>query len=200
MKTQTLQNRQKSFTFLLDMNLLFEQFIGKVLEEICTKNALRLHYQHKNSSILWNKSTGKPYRSVIPDFLIEKDRPAEGRSYTSAATGLPVDAKYKLYDNQKVSNADIYQTFLYAFAFNSERPGSSNQAHHAQALLLYPSGYNPQKPFTVAVRTGKGFTLGEIQVLGISVPELLAEIKSGKRSRPVSDSLLEQLNLILSIS
>ena len=36
---------------------------------------------------------------------------------------MPIDIKYKLYDIKKVSTADVYQTFLYAYALS--RPAAS---------------------------------------------------------------------------
>lgn len=159
-----------SFAFLLDMNLLFEQFIWKVLEFIALHQGLRVRYQLKNFTILWNPATNQPYSSIIPDFLI--DAPGQ-----NPPTGyLPVDAKYKLYDTKKVSNADLYQTFLYAFAYHPNPP--QNQLPHA--LLLYPTSNKSPAPSTVAIRTITTATVGSIRILGLNIPALLDEIKVGK--------------------
>jgi len=98
------------------MNRLFEQFLWRVLNTLCSRNNLRVRYQLKNRSVLWNGLKNKPYSNIIPDFLV--DLPSASSEMKSC---LPVDAKYKLYDELKVGNADIYQCFLYAFAYEQSQ-------------------------------------------------------------------------------
>lgn len=168
--------RTDCFSFLLDMNLLFEQFIGKYLDIICSRHALKLKSQARTRSIIW--SGQKSYRDVIPDYLIE---PVSQPSLTGV---LPVDAKYKLYQDKKVSNDDIYQTFLYAFAFNWQVEATTVR----QALLIYPVARKNPGIENIEVRSVSGNSLGIIRVIGVYLPDLIAELKSGK--------LLDQSNLI----
>jgi 5-methylcytosine-specific restriction enzyme subunit McrC len=159
--------RTNCFSFLLDMNLLFEQFIGKVLARVCSREGLKLQSQARNRSIIW--AGQKPYRDVIPDFLVEE---------TANKNSLPIDAKYKLYQDKKVSNADIYQTFLYAFAFNWQADATTIR----RALLIHPVARKELGVNTIEVRSLAGITLGIIRVLGVYLPDLIEELKYGKFS------------------
>ena len=59
-----------------------------------------------------NASTGQPYARVVPDILVE-------RSAADTTARLAIDAKYKLYDERKLSSSDVYQSFLYAYAYGA---------------------------------------------------------------------------------
>lgn len=155
----------RGFAFLLDMNALFERFIWRVLERLATPRGLRLRYQRKDRSILWNAGADRPYGSVIPDLLL--DRPG-----TSGM--LAIDAKYKTYDAKKLSNDDLYQTFLYAFAYGQRTATSS-----PQALLLYPAAGPTPSETVVAIRDSASQTLGRIHALGLHIPSLLREVRDG---------------------
>ncbi len=156
----------ESFVFLIDMNLLFEQFLWRVLNTLCTRENLRVRYQLKNRSVLWNGLKNKPYSSIIPDFLI--DNPSD-RSETQGY--LPIDAKYKRYDELKVGNADIYQCFLYAFAY--EQPHSRG---FPRALLLYPATKDEISEQVVEIRNMSSKTLGTVYAMSVPIPSLLQEV------------------------
>lgn len=153
------------FAFLLDMNTLFERFIWLVLERLAAPRGLRVRYQRQDRSILWDAGANRPYGSVIPDLLL--DRPG------SAGT-LAIDAKYKAYEAKKLSNDDLYQTFLYAFAY-----GQRANASPPQALLLYPAAGQTPRETVVAIRDRATQTLGSIHALGLHIPSLLREVREG---------------------
>jgi 5-methylcytosine-specific restriction endonuclease McrBC regulatory subunit McrC len=105
---------QQCFAFLLDMNRLFQAFTVRWLGQVFAGSELRVKPERRDRTILWNAAPGRPYAWVIPDLLIERT----GQS----GTYLPVDAKYKLYDQRSIATGDIYQTLLYAYAYGEKHP------------------------------------------------------------------------------
>lgn len=152
------------FAFLIDMNLLFERFILHLLQVALDLQQVKILYQHRERSILWDTQYNRPYRKVIPDFLVAQLGEEDAR--------LPIDAKYKLYDESKVQPADIYQMFLYAYAF-------SNPVYTPQAVLIFPSERSEGFSHCLEVRSLTGDPKASICVLGIHIPTFLAELKSG---------------------
>jgi len=110
--------------FLLDMNPLFEQFATRLVQSALVSDSIDVVPQRRTSSIIINEATGHTYSRVIPDMLL-----------TVAGTHrrLPVDAKYKLYDNRTIDPADIYQVFMYAYAFQSV------EVPIPAAMIVYPA-------------------------------------------------------------
>ena len=164
-----------SFAFLLDMNLLFQQFIERYLEWTLRGSGLRLHAQRRDRSILYDLTRSQPYATVIPDLLLEN--PATGAH-------LPIDAKYKCYDDGKVSNADIYQAFLYAYAYQGgeERP---------RALLIYPSKQPSALRTDLQVRNSMQRVGAEVQVVGVNIGEALESIKSPEKASTFSNTIFQ---------
>jgi 5-methylcytosine-specific restriction enzyme subunit McrC len=113
-----------AFAFLIDMDPLFESFVCRLVETALRDVRITVHRQASSSSILIDATTGRSYKSVRPDLLLVDPK---------AGATLPIDCKYKLYDRRRIDPGDIYQTFLYAYAY---------RVHHAvlpSALILYPS-------------------------------------------------------------
>jgi 5-methylcytosine-specific restriction enzyme subunit McrC len=153
---------QQCFAFLLDMNRLFEDFIARWLKQSLPQQ-YRIRPQHRDRSILWSVELSRPYASVIPDLLIERvDHP--GRF-------LPVDAKYKLYDQRSIGTGDIYQTFLYAFAYGETHSSLPT------ALLLYPASVSESASQRLHVRRQGGATSAELQAIAVHIPTALAEAR-----------------------
>ena len=168
------------FAFMLDMNLLFEQFVWRVLERLCSTTVGKVKYQSKNKSILWDVVNHRTYRQIIPDLLVEK-------AFNETHTAIPVDAKYKRYDQGKISNSDLYQMFLYAFAYAP----TNEPAHLPKALLVYPSSNStPKTPVIVEVCGQAGQAHARICALGLHIPSLLDELQN--RKEPGFSSLLIQ--------
>lgn len=118
-------NRTPSFAFLLDMNILFEQFLHKYLVQVLSKSDLTVAYQRHDRSIIWDIFRNRSYSQVIPDFLV---------SSSNSSKRLAIDAKYKIYDDRKVDPGDIAQIFLYAYAYD--------HSLQPMALLIYPTEKN----------------------------------------------------------
>lgn len=163
----------RSFAFLLDMNVLFERFVSRLLEKILPTRDYRVDDQRSASFVIWDVRRQETYTRVIPDVMVQH-RPS-GRS-------LAIDAKYKLYDERKIDSGDVYQTFLYAYAL-----GSRVEGRLPVSCLLYPAS----KPETVRtrlrVRTLEAREGAEIIAVGLPIPELLKELASGEG--PVTSAL-----------
>ena len=120
-----------SFAFLIDMNDVFESFVTAAIREAFTGERWSVSSQRRETSVIRNRTTGKRYASIIPDLVL-----SDGR------VQVPFDCKYKLYGEggQRISSADVYQTFLYAFAF----AGASSNG--AKAGIIFPSRETTTSP------------------------------------------------------
>ena len=156
----------RCFAFLIDMNRLFEDFITRWLTQLLAGYGHRVVAQRQDRTVVWDAALGKPYSHVRPDLLIEaKSRP--GRF-------LPVDAKYKLYDEQGIAPADIYQSFLYAFAYSQ-----STRPPMPASLLMYPASTETSERIHLHVRRSRGPTEAELLAVGVPVAATLAEAVDG---------------------
>jgi len=153
--------RTRSFAFLINMNLLFERFVGAVLRRLLREKAV-VHEQRRDRSIIWDADAGRRYATIIPDIVIEPVDPTRRR--------VAVDAKYKLYDERNADVGDVMQTFLYAYAYSTEsvRPRSA---------ILYPAGDVPVEPRRLQVRSTAGVVGAEIDLIPLPVDRLIAEMK-----------------------
>jgi len=151
--------------FLLDMNVLFERFIAQALEDSASGTPFRVERQSSTGSIIVDAVTGRTYTRVRPDVLVR---------HGEREQAYPVDTKYKLYDERHVAPEDVYQAFLYAFAFH---PGHGPR----QASLVYPSDRSEVNQ-RLAVR-GSGVTQATIRGVRVNLSELVARAAVG----PVAD-------------
>jgi len=119
----------RSFAFLLDMNVLFEQFVTRFLEDSFAGSTVRVLAQRRDRSLILNEATWRPYAAVIPDVLLERNDDGVRRR-------VPVDAKYKLYDERKIDPADVYQVFFYAYAY-AHKP--EIDPDRTSAFIVYPA-------------------------------------------------------------
>jgi 5-methylcytosine-specific restriction enzyme subunit McrC len=152
-----------SFAFLLDMNQLFEDFVTRLAVDAFAGSDIRIHAQRRDRSIVLNEATNRPYAAIIPDLLLETRRPP-------FEVRLPVDAKYKLYDQRKLQESDVYQTFLYAFAY-----AVSGTRHPARAVILYPRS-GEGSDVALRVMTHVGTQSARIQAFGLDIPAALEAI------------------------
>src|SRR5439155_26128658 len=105
-----------------------------------------------------------PYAAVIPDVLLERTANRTQR--------IPVDAKYKLYDDRKIEQGDIYQTFFYAWAY-----GDPDDIADAPAFILYP-GDGRSTGTHLTARQSWGSRGASIRAIPVDVPALLSSIRS----------------------
>ena len=115
---------------------------------------------------------------MVPDLLIEAIDP-------TVAARVAVDAKYKLYDERKLNSGDVYQGFLYAYAFG----GAGGQVIPA-ALLLYPSSTRSSQAVRLRVRNaGRHPPMLRSLPSGLFDSEALSEVTHGIRG-PVAQAII----------
>lgn len=110
-------------------------FVFRLVDTLVAKADVRVHYQRADRSIILNASTGQPYARVVPDILVERRADATIR--------IAIDAKYKLYDERRLSSGDVYQSFLYAYAY-----GDTSGQTLPTALVVYLSSVGGTKSST----------------------------------------------------
>jgi 5-methylcytosine-specific restriction enzyme subunit McrC len=101
----------------------------------------------------------------VPDILLEF-RDAAGRRR------VPIDAKYKLYDEGKLDPADVYQTFFYAYAY--ARP-VDRELDQVRAYILYPAT-GGRAGTHLLVRDDDGGTSARIIALPVDIEAALAVV------------------------
>ena len=123
--------KTESFAFLLDMNKVFESFATKLITEAFRGSRWQVMPQRHVHSVIRDRRTGKRYSSIIPD-LVLSDRDEQ----------VAFDCKYKLYGEnaRKISSADIYQVFLYAYAL------STGEGSQSRAGIIYPATETTTSP------------------------------------------------------
>lgn len=144
------------------MNLLFERLVHRVVSRCLDGDQARVEYQRSERSIVWDVPRHSAYRRVIPDLVVESRQ-------TSAR--LPIDAKYKLYDSRRVDPADVYQLFLYAFAFAREN-------HPKVAVLIHPSEVVEGTNGHLRVQARGLGDQADLHVIGLHTPTFLKELRS----------------------
>lgn len=160
-----------SFAFLLDMNLLFERFVTRLLEDAFAGTVVRVRAQFRDRSLIVEEPFGRRYAAVIPDIVLEwHDEHGRRR--------LPIDAKYKLYDERKVDAADVYQTFFYAYAYARSR---DHERDDVRAFILYPATASGTG-IRLRIQSEAGVTSARIRSLGIHVNAALDAVAAGGTS------------------
>lgn len=160
----------RSFVFLLDMNRLFEEFVTKLLVDAFRGTDVQVRAQPRDRSLLRDELTGRPYAAVIPDVLLER-RDESGRRR------VPVDAKYKLYDERKLEPADVYQTFFYAYAY--ARPAHLDSVN-ARAFIVYPASH-ASAGRRIRVQDAMGVSTASIHAIPLDVPAALEAVAQRHR-------------------
>ncbi len=162
-----------SFAFLVDMNVLFETFMARLVAEALTGTRWRVTAQRRYGSVI-RRTTGQPYASIVPDLVL-----SDGHHQ------VPFDCKYKLYGlDRKISTADVYQSFLYAQSL------SAGDVSPARAGVIYPAATTGLAPeLTISRVDGRamaGVTGVAIDLLGVQQacddpvawPEALARVRA----------------------
>jgi 5-methylcytosine-specific restriction enzyme subunit McrC len=155
----------RCFSFLIDMNTLFERFIYLVVDRLLGQFGFHSRYQAADRSIIVNDLSQSPYARVIPDIIVRQNDRSGAR--------LAIDAKYKLYDTKRVGSSDIYQAFIYAYAYGGN-PGQS-----PQTLLIYPATQTGSQLDRLRVCTAGGLADATVTVLGLHIPSVLDEMRKG---------------------
>lgn len=167
-----------SQAFFLDMNTLFEDFVTRLTVRALTPYGITVHPQRRHRGILVHEHTATTHSEVIPDLLLTT-------GHGPTALRHPVDAKYKLYADRKLSTPDLYQAFLYAHALASE----PDPPDPPRCTILYPGPPNTP-PRTVVVRTSTGRPTARVTALPLNVPAILGHLAAGHEQtalRPIAE-------------
>jgi len=139
--------------FLLDMNLLFERFLKKYF-----KSKLSPGVKVEAQKSLKNKfRSDKLSYNLIPDYQFFE----EGKLVRIA------DAKYKNYEQKKVSVSDLYQLTAYALA---------NKGKINQVYLFYPGSKIESKTFSLN-NLARDIKV-EIIAQGLNIERILDDIEN----------------------
>ncbi|NUK51974.1 hypothetical protein HRW14_17195 [Streptomyces lunaelactis] len=157
--------------FLLDMNVLFEDFVTCLTGKAVAPLGVTVRAQSRHRGILVHEDTATTHSEVCPDLMLTV-------GHGPTAWRRPLDVKYKLYADRKLSAPDLYQAFLYSHALSADpRPDTT-----AECLLVYP-GPRDTPPRTVAVRTAAGRLTSRITAHALDVPEVLEALMANREAR-----------------
>lgn len=147
-------------SFMIDMNAIFERFVTKLVVNSLAGTALQARAQQTVRAVIVDEESGQTYSTIRPDIIVEDS--ASGRS-------VPIDVKYKLYDSaKKVSTADIYQMFVYAYSVGAREDS-------ARAALIYPALASISGP-ALHIKPLAAATPARIRGVGIDVAAALEAV------------------------
>jgi 5-methylcytosine-specific restriction enzyme subunit McrC len=109
------------FTLLIDMNLLFERFVARLIENYLP-SGWSLKAQYVKSDAI-TREDGGSYREIRPDLLL----------VAPDGSKRIIDTKYKLYNRVRIETADLFQLAFYAQAFLAK-----DEKGFYRACLIYP--------------------------------------------------------------
>jgi 5-methylcytosine-specific restriction enzyme subunit McrC len=119
---RSAQGNRGTYAVVWDMNVLFEEYVGRLTRTALGAKGFRVDLQAGASAYLAQEATTKQKAFLLkPDILVRLDR----------RTLVVADTKWKRLDphqaNLGVSEADVYQVLAYAHRYETDR-----------AVLVYP--------------------------------------------------------------
>jgi len=164
-------------SFLLNMNSLFEEFVSKVFSDALAGSDLIIAPKQRLREAIVHADTRTTHSPIVPDIVLAKWSPTG-----SPEPRLPIDCKYKLYDERSLSTADIYQMFTYALALSA--PG-----YEPRAGIVYP-GLRTAVTTRLDVTPRTGPARARITGVSLQVPDALDQIRLGSA---LPSELVEQI-------
>lgn len=161
----------QGFAFLLDMNPLFEKFIEVVIRYILRNEPIAVQAQLTSTGHIWDAEHSQTYKRLRPDLLLTN----------SDHISLAIDAKYKRYDAKKLHESDIYQTFLYTYAFRS-----ADVDMLPSALIVYPADMPSNGTTRLHIRDSRGAVQARLHAFGVDIPSILDELFDAKAQKSTS--------------
>ena len=156
--------------FLLDMNRLFEDFVTRLAGRAFAPLGITVRAQSRHGGVLVHEESAVTHTEIRPDLLLTA-------GHGPTAWRRPLDVKYKLYSDRKLSPSDLYQAFLYSRALSADAGADAAP----QCLVVYPSeGRVP--PRTVAVRTAGGHLAARITAHALDMPVVLGALAAGREA------------------
>jgi len=159
----------RCYAFMVDMAVYFERFVRRWLEGCLKGTDYRLAKQRSNARVISDLRNKNRRYQIIPDAIIQS------KGYPKAM--LPLDAKYKQYDqeNRKVDQGDIYQTFLYALTLE--------QGHLEKpvAIIVYPKSTDATDGISILEISRQDNPIARVYVYGV---EISKAIKCARDKQP----------------
>lgn len=171
----------RGFAFLLDMNPLFEKFVEVLVRHVLQHELIEIQAQLTTTGHIWDAERNQTYKRLRPDLLLT----------TVNNLSLVIDAKYKRYDAKKLHEGDIYQTFLYTYAFRN-----AEAVTLPSALILYPADLPSTSVTRLHVRNSRDVVQARLHAFGIDIPPLLDDLFHGTEqvSGTVQDAIRQLLH------
>ena len=149
---------RSTYAVVWDMNVLFEEYVGRICQDVFEPKGFRVDLQEGGSAHLAEEATSKRRAFFLkPDILLRKGRNPR----------VVADTKWKRLDPKKadlgVSGADVYQVLAYAHRYGTE-----------SAVLVYPHHAavgipGPQRDFIIQ---GRGAEQVHVRVITVDLARL----------------------------
>jgi len=171
-------NRKSCYSFLFDMNYMFEQFVSRLFKEYYSKN-YKINSQKNISDAIITQNNSN-YRKIKPDLIIENKN-----NFKKSI----IDAKNKNYGDNKILNSDIYQLSFYGMYF------SDYYKDEISLALIHPKYKNDDRSFTkININSyNKNGATFSINIIPLEINNLLDLIKENEKNKITS--ILESFNL-----
>ncbi len=161
-----------TFALLWDMNVLFEEYVGRLAQEVLATDELDVALQHASTYLAREPMTDRNAFLLRPDLLVRRQQ----RPWVVA------DTKWKRLDarqmNLGISEADVYQVLAYAHRLETD-----------QAVLIYP--HHPavgrpglRKEFVVEIREPRQVRLRIVTLDLARISEVPDQLQHGLLFNP----------------
>jgi len=153
--------KQKSYSFMFDMNRLFEEFIAEFIKQDKVLETTEYH-----DSIFTAQASSKYLDESLKAFQMKPDILI---SNSDKVSQLIIDTKYKILEEtndkkQGVSQADAYQMYAYAHKYKCDR-----------IILLYPQHLSESQNYN-------SYDFGDNKKLEIKTVDLHIDLKKEKET------------------
>lgn len=163
-------------SFMLNMNVLFERFVRRLVDVALSGTGLWLESHTTLRAAIVDSSTQRSYSTIDPDLIVGSTR--DDRR-------IPIDIKYKRYDDHQLSTSDIYQAVTYGLALSA----GSEPAH---AGILYP-GAQTMTASRLDVKGADRSHRVHINVISLNLASVLNDIDSSHQLTPELATELRRL-------
>ncbi|WP_066174429.1 McrC family protein [Bacillus marinisedimentorum] len=162
--TSFLSNEEFHYSFLIDMNELFEKFAGQFLMKYLPPEYQVIAGKRVTDAITME---GTSYRHVIPDLIVKSKHTGDKKV---------IDVKYKQYGSKRVETSDVFQLAFYA-QYNNQQ----SDVNYA-ATILYPQYAKDKqvKDIVIDLNSNSAFA-GKLNVKSLNIEEILYYDKQGNR-------------------
>lgn len=145
------EGRERTFSFLVPVHMLFENFVAKVMDSFSTEDVV---YNHHIPQIALATQNGNKVFPLKPDFTISRNK--------KVVTVLDTKFKYPFdnYGNVEINTSDLYQLVTYAVGYNCKN-----------LFLIYPKflGNNRERSLLSTFKINSPFGKITLQIIQVDV-------------------------------